>query len=405
MIEKLQPASFRGISFLVNTETKTGGKKIVTHEFVNSDERFTEELGKLPPSFSIEAIVHGDDAIQRRFDLERVLQDSGIGDLVHPVYGLIKVKSTTFSVTSNQTNIGEFRFSIEFQSTKENLTAQPTPVTTSAVSKAAEDAREAVNNAIEAEYIDPVIPDTLTSSSDKLDEIYTGLNGTISDNVGLVQGGIANFTRVVNDELTNVLTTAQEGTKVRTSLQSVYDAAIAVTNVPQTLFNSWKSTVTFGLEDLKGAVNTVFRLNKENNKSILNEHTRIMSMVNLFESAVYKEFQTDQELQDVQKLLDDTHQRIMKDYDQDIDTGSVRVLAEDPDTRKTIAELRTRTKKVLDSKEQTVFRVVSIEPGMSSMALTSHRYYGDLDNLDLIKSLNPSINWANFNEPIQAVSE
>lgn len=405
MIEKLQPASFRGIPFLVNTETKSGGKKTVTHEFVNSNKRFTEELGELPPNFSIEAIVHGENAITERRNLERVLNMSGKGDLVHPVYGLLQVKSTTYSVTSNQTNIGEYRFSIEFQSSEENVTAQPSQVTKAAVSKATEDARVAVDDAIESNYIDPVIPDTLTSASDKLDEIYTDLNETISGNIGLVQDGIADFTRVVDTELTNVLTTAQQGSKVRTSLQSVYSAAIAVTNQPELLFNSWKNAINFGFDDLKGAVNTIFRLNKENNKSTLNEHTRMTSMVNLFESAAYMEFETDQELQEVKELLDDTYQRIMKDYDQDIDTGSVRVLAEDPDVRRTIAELRTITRQVLNNKEQTVFRVITIDNGFSSMALTSYQYYGNIDNLDLLTTLNPSINWANFNEPIQAISE
>jgi hypothetical protein len=95
----------------------------------------------------------------------------------------------------------------------------------------------------------------------------------------------------------------------------------------------------------------------------------------------------------------------MKDFDQDLDTGSVMVVAEDPDVRKTVAELRVKANKVIDNKEQSVFRVVEIEPGMTSFALTTHRYYGSLDNLDLIKTLNPSVNWGNFDEPIQAVSQ
>lgn len=404
-IEKLQPGSFRGISFLVNTETKTGGKKTVTHEFVNSNERFTEELGELPPNFSIEAIVHGDDAIQRRFDLERVLNQSGLGDLVHPVYGLIKVKSTTYSVSSNQTRIGEYRFSIEFQSTKENLTAQPTPLTNSAVSKAAEDAREAVNNAIGDDYIKPIIPDTLTSSADKLDEIHTDVNGAISNNVGLVQDKVAEFNRTVNDGQTNVLTTVQQGVKLKDSLESLYNSAISVVNQPQILLGSWQALTDFGFTDIKGDVNTVYRLNKENNNSVMNEHTRIMSMVNMFEAAVYTEFQTDQELQSIKDILDLTYQRLMKDFDQDIDTGSVMVLAEDPDIRTTVAELRTKTNKVMNSKEQNVFRVVQIDPGFTSMPLTAHRFYGDIENLNLLKTLNPSVNWGNFNEPIQAVSK
>ena len=103
VLEQLQPASFRGIPFLVNAETKTGGKKTVTHEYVGSDKRFTEELGLLPPSFSIEAVIHGNEAISTRLLLEDALDEPGLGILVHPVYGAIEVKSTIYSVNSNQT--------------------------------------------------------------------------------------------------------------------------------------------------------------------------------------------------------------------------------------------------------------------------------------------------------------
>ena len=42
---ELFPCSFRGIPFLIERHTTKSGRKTVTHEFPNSDNRFVEDLG------------------------------------------------------------------------------------------------------------------------------------------------------------------------------------------------------------------------------------------------------------------------------------------------------------------------------------------------------------------------
>jgi prophage DNA circulation protein len=402
VFEKMYPGSFRGVPFLVESESREGGKKVAIHEFVNSDNRFTEELGKLPGIFTLEVVVHGDDAIQRRINLERVLQISGIGDLVHPVYGNIKVKSTTFNVNSNQRNIGQFRFSITFNSSKANVTVAPETETKSSVSNAAEDAREALNDALESNYANPEIPDTLESSGNKLDDIYEDVFSSVSGGVNLVQDKVSTFTRTVSEGRSKVFSIVQQGFIVKDSVKDLYDSALDVVNTPEDLLESWKRLVDFGFLDIQGLTDTVFRRNKENNKSSLNEHTRINALINTFEATAYTDFETETELDAAQKVLDDNYELLINGFD----TGSddVESLAENPEVRKTMAELRTRTRKVLNDKDQNTWRVVDIEPGISSMALTSYRYYESLDNVDILRRLNTSVNAANFDTSIQAVS-
>lgn len=403
-IEKLHPPSFRGITFLYSSETRTGGKKIAMHEFVNNDNRFVEELGELPPSFSIEAIVSGDDAIQRRLDLERVLTIPGLGTLVHPIYGNIQVKSTTFTVSSNQRDIGRFTFSINFERSEANVTVAPDIPTNSAVSGASEEARTALFDSLEGNYTEPQIPDTVDSSAVKLTEILDDVGGSISSTVNTIQEGVSEFTAIINEAKTEVFSIVQEGVKLKSALQEVYASALSVVSSAATLYDAWLDLIDFGSVDIQGDVNTVFRLNKENDLSVQNEHTRINALINLYEATVYRDYETDQDLQDAQDILDETFTKLMRNYDQDIDSA-VNILAKDPNVRQKMSELRTIARQVIEQKEKNVWKVVQINPGLSSMALISYRYYASLENLSLIETLNNDVNWSNSDQEIQAVSQ
>lgn len=405
-IEQLQPASFRGIGFLVNAETKAGGKKTVTHEFVNSNKRFTEELGKLPPSFTIEAIVTDSiglspgiqgpqrpavSALQRRFDLERVLDLSGLGTLIHPIYGSIEVKSTTYSVSSNQTRVGEFRFSINFEISEEKtsyIAPLPGP---SLVSKLAEETRTALDNGLEAAYKDPSLPGNLTAAASKMDDVYSNVSDAVLAVKEPLLSPYAAFTSFVTNARASVFITVQRASALKESLKAMYSSALALVDTPQDLYDAWKSLLDFGFLDLEGKTNTVPRQEEESNRQRLNEHTQTTALVNLYEAAAYRNYDTDSDLDAAQETLDDAYIQLAD-------------LSLDADTRNALASLRATTRKVFNQKEQNIWRVVTISPGLSSMALIAYRYYGSLDNLDRIEGLNPGINHANFNEDILAVS-
>lgn len=424
VIEQLQPASFRGTPFLVNAETKTGGKKTVTHEYVGSDKRFTEELGLLPPSFSIEAVIHGSDAVLLRFQLEAALDEPGLGTLVHPFYGAVQVKSTTYSVNSNQTKIGEFRFSINFETSEAIITLGIVGPTRPTVSDNAAAARTALDNALENGIVGSNVPgytpDVLSNTSEKIitqvipteiDDAVVGANSiydTVFDfttkTVSAVRSRVASFTRFVSGVRGDMLTIVQQPFEIKNNIKAFYLEAVNIVNTPSDLSDTWERLIDFGFAEVPPAINTIIRRNSENNKSSLNEHTRLTALVNLYEASADKDYTTESEIDKQRNVLNAAYRRLMENFRNDIDTDNFTPLAIDADFKDAITNLRTNTGKVLDQKAQNAFKVVTINPGISSMALTAHRFYGDHDTLDELQALNPTVNHQRFRGNIQAVS-
>lgn len=59
---QLQPATFRGVPLWVKNDKENYGRRIVTHEFPNSDTPFNEDLGAKAKCFSVVAYTWGDTA-------------------------------------------------------------------------------------------------------------------------------------------------------------------------------------------------------------------------------------------------------------------------------------------------------------------------------------------------------
>ncbi|MCK5019191.1 MAG: DNA circularization N-terminal domain-containing protein [Candidatus Peribacteraceae bacterium] len=401
--DKLQPASFRGVSFLVNTESVERGKKVVLHEYPNSDNRFVEELGKLPPIFSVEAIIHGEDALNHRLRLENVLEITGLGKLIHPVYGELDVTSLDFSVSSNQTAIGEVRFSIRFAQSRANISPAPSVTNETAVTQKAAAVRSALDSVLEEKYIPPETTLNFTTITEKATELWTSIQEKINANVVLSSEGAATFNRVVRTSIGNVFSVVQSGASLKNAISLIIDSALNTGQVPQQLDASWNSLTGESLLPI-GNTNTVEQLQREKNNALLTEHLRLTSLANSYESKVYTDFTTDDELESAKAFLDRLYIEYLLQIIDELKELNLNSLTEDQTVRDTFADLRDTAREVFDDKEKTVFRVAEITPRKTSMALTAYRYYGDLTKIDLLTDLNPDINHANFNEEIKVLS-
>src|SRR6185436_12502029 len=77
--DRLVPASYRGVSFLVDSYEWSGSRRALVAEFPQREEIYVEDLGRKVPVHRIEAIVLGDDYAERRDQLYRVLSRKGDG--------------------------------------------------------------------------------------------------------------------------------------------------------------------------------------------------------------------------------------------------------------------------------------------------------------------------------------
>ena len=96
LYDEIDRASFRGVPFYVNKITLAGGQKSVVHEFPLRDSRFVEQLGELPPSFTVDGFVAGEQGVspflptnyrQNVNALKAALTQPDEGVFVHPSLG------------------------------------------------------------------------------------------------------------------------------------------------------------------------------------------------------------------------------------------------------------------------------------------------------------------------------
>jgi len=85
--DRLRDASFRGVSFAVEDDEGTFGRRVQVHEYPSRDKPFTEDLGRATRRMTINAYLVGDDYADKRDRLIVAIETAGPGTLVHPQYG------------------------------------------------------------------------------------------------------------------------------------------------------------------------------------------------------------------------------------------------------------------------------------------------------------------------------
>jgi prophage DNA circulation protein len=131
--ERLQPASFRGVSFYVDRVLYSGGRRYAVHEFPQRDAVFAEDLGARAREYSFDAYLLGDDYDIELEELRRAAEKHPLGypyrtgsTLVHPELGLRRVICTAIrtEVSAELGRIGRARMTfLEVEDQPE-----PTPV-------------------------------------------------------------------------------------------------------------------------------------------------------------------------------------------------------------------------------------------------------------------------------------
>ena len=88
--QQLQPGSWRGAGFFLDSGETAAGRRVAIHEYPYRDDAWAEDLGKLPRRFTVQAFIVGDDVYQQRDAMLRACEQAGAGTLVHPTLGSIQ---------------------------------------------------------------------------------------------------------------------------------------------------------------------------------------------------------------------------------------------------------------------------------------------------------------------------
>lgn len=100
--QQLQPASWRGVGFILDNAPTKGGRRIALHEYPYKDNIWPEDLGKLPRRFQVSGFLVGDDCYQQKLAMIQACEQQGAGTLVHPTLGSVQVYLLDFTTTDRR---------------------------------------------------------------------------------------------------------------------------------------------------------------------------------------------------------------------------------------------------------------------------------------------------------------
>lgn len=112
--DELRPPSFRGVPFLIEANTRFGGRRGFTYEFAKSERSLDEDLGRRVTRAGVSAYVIGDDCLDQADALEAALQTEGGGMLVLPTMGQAVMRCETYQRVEAKNAGGMVRFEIAF---------------------------------------------------------------------------------------------------------------------------------------------------------------------------------------------------------------------------------------------------------------------------------------------------
>ena len=119
----MQDASFRGVTFYVDSHEAKGGRRKARHEYPGSDIPDVEDMGANAWDYRLTAYCIGDDYDKKRDELLAALNQPDPAWLVHPWLGRLWVTSESWTVTESIDKGGYCAIQITFWPTREDEAA------------------------------------------------------------------------------------------------------------------------------------------------------------------------------------------------------------------------------------------------------------------------------------------
>lgn len=188
--DSLRDASFRGISFFVESHNADFGRRNVLHEYPLRDVPYSEDMGRKQQGFSVEAYVIGDDYLRKRDALISACEKGERGKLIHPYLGKKFVVVTDCKLSENVREGRMARFSISFVEAGERQFPAAKKDFISKLKAAAEKLNNKVQSFFEKVYAIAQMPQDML---DNIKSVVTTFSNTALGIKGNILGIVAEY--------------------------------------------------------------------------------------------------------------------------------------------------------------------------------------------------------------------
>lgn len=399
---QLLAASFKGVGFSVRSESSPEqGRKLVLHEYVNSDVRFVEDQGQIPPKFSIRAFVHGADFIARAARLEQVLNESGPGKLSMPTFGVIEAYAGAYSKDASQQSVGEISYTIPFFAGRPAPGPSVSRVGIEDVYQAGDQARKSLEAVFADLYPAPDNSANSVAATGDLNNIINNISDAVKTILPvedlekvfrIVDTVDLNAAKLVRDSsalgsVTFAGVPDVPGLWQQISLGLSKAQALGAGVEQLALLSNLGGGLSLSINDVNRAISvdpnssqiplwpptTKQRVDRNTSRETIAQGNRVASMVGLYEVAAARSYKTDDEIVAVRNLTEGLHERIMRTETVDYD-----LIQSNPTVRASIEDVRLASLDVMGQKEQETFEIIEDNTGSPTSAFVrSYALYAE----------------------------
>lgn len=267
---QLSLARYKGVDFLFEDATTTGGNRLLKFNYPASDRQSIERQGEAPASYSMTIVIPHEDYEAKRASLLRVLSSATPGVLVHPTFGpLPNMIPGQFTVNERLSELGRATVTTTFerddgagvpQATGDTLSqvqAQSLAVSTAAGSGLA--SRFKVSSRFPANF--RAARTLLTDLSGRLRAI-TEFGTPIAAEVAAFRADIDAFNGSIGALI-------QAPANLATELDSLFESVGNLFETPDETFGALRSLLGFGDEYSAVPTDTAGRIERNNNQNAI----------------------------------------------------------------------------------------------------------------------------------------
>lgn len=434
ILGELHEGTFRGAPFLVTNANTKAGRKTATHEFVNSDNRNTEDLGRLLKTFTVTGVITSTiippftvsppapDYFIKRDRLISALERGGKGVLQHPFFGRVEVVAKPYTLTEDLKSLGEAVFVMEFERANDVVLPQPevsgTPQVvdsaTRALGECTADVADIFNSASAESFIKSEI--LLGEVSETFKSVIKKLVGTpesIATLNSLIEGFDSRLVELISlplelsEEILGLVTAVDTTLQIAlTDPLSVFGGLTqtrsAVGELRQTLsifgdlfdFNRGSSNIGRAT-DIGSTGNTISTVEAEiiRNEQVVTRQMGMAALTFAYTDVAITEFNNVDELEAAQDVLEVEFQ----------------FLYDDPtipsDTLLSLQELRDEANKFFEQQKLTINDITSINIKRMPSQVLTYALYGSLDLAQEIVDLNNNPDVSFYDGTVLALTE
>lgn len=380
-IIQLKDGRYKGVSFVFEDASTTGGNRLIKFNYPGSDKQSIERQGKAPRSFSLTIWIPFEDYYAQRDLLLRVLEDGEKGTLTHPTFGDVEnVINGGYTLSERISELGRGSITVLFE--VDNATG--IPVQSAQLASQVQALSDSFNSQAVSDLAGGYSV-SLQNSGNFTDAIANigSVGAAFSSALSLVSSSsekVAEVNKQINDFTSAAGSLVQAPQELALNISALFESVDNFADTPSGVLTSLRSLFDFGDDDPAVMETTVARVERKKNRDLIRANIRSQALsyayVNAALLAQGDEFQTEQSLDSAQSELEAEYVDIREN--QAISNSGLEAMD----------RLRVQGQKTLDASRVNAPQIITIETPRMPLSVLVYSYYGNTDLFDTIAELN-----------------